>query len=294
VTTPTLDGMPRRLFVAFPTRLTTWQACRRRYRFSYLDLRPKAGPWAHFSLGSSVHEALRRWWDLPPGERGPEAVGALLDRHWINEGYRDGAQSAAMRATAHRWVTTYVAEHSPEREPIGVERSVATVTSVLSVRGRIDRIDERRHEDGTRELVVVDYKTSRTPCDEGEARTSLQLAMYSAAVERTLRAPCRTVELHHVPSGTIARWTYREGQRERHLARADELGAEAREAEAEWSAHGGDQMPPAEADALFPPSPEPMCGWCAFRSSCPEGEAASRPVEPWAAIADAPTGADVG
>ena len=52
--------MPRRLYACTPTRLSTWLDCPRRYRMTYLDRPPppKGAPWAHNSLGASVHNAL--------------------------------------------------------------------------------------------------------------------------------------------------------------------------------------------------------------------------------------------
>src|SRR4051812_50182122 len=69
-----LEGMPRRLYPCTPTRLLTWLDCPRRYRFTYLDrpAPPKGPPWAHTSLGTSVHTALASWWRLPAGGRSPE------------------------------------------------------------------------------------------------------------------------------------------------------------------------------------------------------------------------------
>ncbi len=54
------EGMPRRLYPCTPTRLTTWLDCPRRYRMTYLDRPPppKGAPWAHNSVGASVHNAL--------------------------------------------------------------------------------------------------------------------------------------------------------------------------------------------------------------------------------------------
>ena len=65
------EGMPRRLYTCTPTRLTTWLDCPRRYRMSYLDrpVPPKGPPWAHNSLGASVHNALAGWWRLPLARR---------------------------------------------------------------------------------------------------------------------------------------------------------------------------------------------------------------------------------
>ena len=63
------EGMPRRLYACTPTRLSTWLDCPRRYRMTYLDRPPpgKGPPWAHNSLGASVHNALAGWWRLPRG-----------------------------------------------------------------------------------------------------------------------------------------------------------------------------------------------------------------------------------
>ena len=69
-------GMPQRLYSCTPTRLTSWLDCPRRYRMSYLD-RPvlsKGAPWAHNSVGASVHNALAAWWRLPLARRSPSVA----------------------------------------------------------------------------------------------------------------------------------------------------------------------------------------------------------------------------
>src|SRR5690606_17886069 len=140
-----LEGMPRRLLRATPTRLTTWLDCPRRYRFSYLD-RPmpaKGPPWAHNSLGAAVHTAIASWWRLPAPRRTPEAAGDLLERGWLRDGFRDEEQSERWRARARAMVEDYVAALDPTEEPVGVERVVALRTSVLALSGRADRIDQR-------------------------------------------------------------------------------------------------------------------------------------------------------
>src|SRR5206468_7095706 len=110
------------------------------------------------------------------------------------------AQSEAVRERAAGWVSDYLAEVDPRTEPIGVERTVSAPTSALVLSGRVDRIDER--PDGS--VVVVDYKTGRRPPADDDARASLALAVYAVAAARTLRRPCAVVELHHLPTGTVA------------------------------------------------------------------------------------------
>ena len=143
------EGMPRRLYACTPTRLSTWLDCPRRYRMSYLErpAPPKGAPWAHNSLGASVHNALAGWWRLPSRQRSVTAAGDLLESGWLTDGFADSDQSAAHRQRCRQLVEGYVAGLDPLAEPAGVERTVATKTELIAVSGRIDRLDDRRRGD---------------------------------------------------------------------------------------------------------------------------------------------------
>ncbi len=109
------EGMPRRLYACTPTRLSAWLDCPRRYRMTYLDrpAPPKGPPWAHNSVGASVHNALAGWWRLPRRERSVPAAGDLLERGWIDEGFADNAQSVRYRDRARVMVERYVSGLDP-------------------------------------------------------------------------------------------------------------------------------------------------------------------------------------
>jgi len=285
-----LPGMPQRLYRCTPTRLATWLDCPRRYRMTYLDrpAPPKGPPWAHNSLGASVHNALAGWWRLPWGGRTAAAAGDLLERGWIEEGFADQAQSTVLRGRARRMVERYVAGLDPGREPVGVERTVATRTDRIAVSGRIDRLDERPGNGGTA-LVVVDYKTGRRPLTISDARASMALALYAIAAARVLRRPCRTVELHHLPTGEVLAWEHSDATLARQLGRAEDIAAECAEADEQFAVTQAQAAPdsPARLDERFPPRPGPGCGWCDFRGSCPEGRAAAEARRPWDGLGSA-------
>ena len=181
-------------------------------------------------------------------------------------------------------VESYAAGLDPTDEPAGVERTVALRTSTMAVSGRIDRLDERVGPDGRPELVVVDYKTGRAQPTTDDARGSLALALYAVGSERTLRKPCRTVELHHVPTGTVASWTHTEPSLERQIARAEDMAADAAPLDAAW--RDGLKDRPADWDEAFPPRPGNQCGWCDRSRHCPEGRTASPPKASWAGLPD--------
>jgi len=279
-----LAGMPRRLYPCTPTRLSSWLDCPRRYRMTYLDRPPppKGPPWAHNSLGASVHNALAGWWRLPQPQRTVPAAAGLLDRGWINEGFASDAQAAAVRDRARGLVEIYVAGLDPADEPAGVERTVGARTDRITFSGRIDRLDDRRSASGGRELVVVDYKTGRRPLSTDDARSSLPLALYAVAAGRVLRRPCHRVELHHLPTETVHAWEHTPATLDRHLGRAEDIAAEC--AGADEAYRGG--LAPAQYDEVFPPRPGPGCGWCDYRQHCAVGAAASPARLPWEGITD--------
>ena len=271
-----LAHMPTRLFACTPSRLAAFD-CPRRYRFTYVDrpAPPRGQPWAHNTLGATAHLALHRWWLLPRAHRTPDEGAALVERHWQNLGFRDSRQSEQACATTARWVRDYLTEHAdPTDEPVGVERTVATRTERLALSGRVDRIDER---DG--ELVVVDYKTGRRELTADDARGSQALAMYVLGVRRTLRRDCRRVELHHLPTATVATAEHTDESLQRHLARAEQT-ADDIVAATDTLAAGADP------DDVFPTRPGPQCAWCDFRRHCPAGQASSAQLDPWAGLAD--------
>ena len=271
-----MPGMPRRLFSATPSKLASYADCPRRYRFAYLT-RPtpaKGPPWAHNTVGSAVHAALRSWWELPLGRRTPAAARQLLYGTWSRTGFRDDEQADRWRSRAAGWLTDYVTELDPNDEPVGTERTVGATTERLAVSGRIDRIDQRGEE-----LVVVDYKTGRVPSTEDEARGSPALALYVLGVRRTLRRACTRVELHHLPSRTVAAFEHTEKSLANHVRRAEDVAVDIGVATAALAAG-------ADADVAFPPVTGQQCSWCDFRPSCPTGQAAAPARETWSFLAE--------
>ncbi len=282
-------GMPTKLTKVTPSKLGTWTACRRRYRMTYLD-RPapvRAGAWAHSTLGAVVHAALRTVFDQPPEARTVDHARAQVRRAWSavgeNSGFADAAQAARYQERARDWVGDYIGGldgGADAVEAVGLERWVAAPVGTIVAEGRVDRIDSRHNPeapDGA-ELVVVDYKTGKRLLSTDDARGSQALALYVLATRRTLRRPCRRVELHHLPSGEVAAFDHTPQSLGRHLQRAEEAAQEITLA-TDTLAAGGDP------EVLFPPSPGPQCSWCDFRRHCPVGLQAAPTLEPWAGLA---------
>ncbi|MFC7595230.1 RecB family exonuclease [Terrabacter sp. GCM10028922] len=267
-------GMPTPLYSGSPSRLLAWLDCPRRYRMQYLDRpRPQArAQRAHTSVGIATHNVLRDFWDLPASQRTPAGVAELVRTSWIDVGFRDPEQSAAWRLRVRDAVTEYLRRSDRERQPVGIERSVSLKTDEIAVTGRVDRLDDR---DG--ELVVVDYKTGRQVPTDDDARTSLPLALYAVASSRMFRRPCHRVELHHVPSGTVAVHEHTDESLARKVAEAESIASDLRRADADFKDVGVES-------ARFEARTSAICSWCDFRAHCPEGQRMGPEKSDWAGL----------
>lgn len=280
------DTTQTRLFKASPSKLATFADCKRKYRFAYLETpRPPKGPlWAHNTVGNVTHEVLAGFFgDWPIERRTPNEVTAAVVAKWRDDGFRDDRQSLEWRDRSTGMVLDYLRGTDRLLQPRGVERTVAFTTERATLSGRVDRIDERpaRTGDGT-ELAIVDYKTGRHPLTAVDARASLAMALYVIGARRVLRQPATRVELHHLPTNTIAAADHDEASLARHQQRAEAIADDAIAAEARWR----EGLTPTEVDEVFPPEPGPLCGWCDFARLCPQGRRVAPTRDPWAALED--------
>lgn len=268
-----LGELPDRLFVCTPSKLSAYLDCPRRYRYTYVDrpAPPKGPPWGHNSLGASLHTALKNWYGLAVEQRRTAALATLLRATWVREGYRDDEQERAAFGRGLAWLEAYVGTLDPADEPVGVERTVAAKTSVLAMSGRVDRIDRRGDE-----LVIVDYKSGRYEPSSDDARGSLALAMYAYASTRQFRRTCHRVELHHLPTGTVAAHEHTDASLDRHVGRAEGAAKDIIAAEKALAAG-------ADPDQAFPTQPGALCSWCDYKRVCPAGSGAPS-KEPWAGV----------
>lgn len=266
-----------RLVKAIPAQLDTFEECSRRHRLARLTRpAPAEGPrQTAAAVGVAVHGALSAALDPRRGPPTPAGAVEHLALGWPEHGWRDPEQSGAWYRRFQAWTWTYAAKHfGPGLVTFGVERPVAAIAAEfgIAMEGRVDRVDDRRGQ-----LVAVDYKTGRLAPGERDARSSRTLAVYAACVWKMTCRPCLTVELHHVPSGTVVAATHTAETLRRHLSRAADT---ARDIQTSTIALAAGAAP----DEAFPPRPGAGCSYCPYRGLCPEGRAAAPDVPPWASL----------
>jgi putative RecB family exonuclease len=270
-----------------PSRASDFKTCPLLYRFRSIDRLPQQ-PTPVATRGTLVHAVLERLFDLPSGERTPEAAAALLEPEWLRlvaaapelaALFADEQELATWLESARGLLGGYFDLEDPRRlEPAEREQLVEVVLGTgLRLRGYVDRLDVAP----TGAIRVVDYKTGAAPREAFEGKALFQLKFYALVLWRTRGVVPRLLRLMYLGDREVLDYTPEEAELERFE----------RTLEALWAA-----IDRATAARDFRPNPSKLCGWCDHQALCPSFggtpppfpvEAAARPAtEPPAGPAD--------
>lgn len=254
---PVDDQRPRRRWHSVSST-REYEGCPRRYRFGYLDKRPRDRPApVSWRFGSAVHAGLEAAYRLLLDDANGGIVEQLaaaataIDFSWRELGLdTDGDHDGRARAS---WFVGRA-----------LARDVLAVDRILDVEAALrDRISEDERIIGFADLVlardddvveIVDHKVTRFRSTPEQLRADFQLNLYGQLARQ--RWPwARTVRVtHHYPTGPAAvTATLDDDSMAAALNRVHDIAAVIRE------------------DTEFPPRPGPRCGHCPWQPSCPEG-----------------------
>ncbi len=248
-----------------------YETCPRRYRFGYVERRPKDRPVPpHWRFGTVVHAGLEAAWKgvmaepaAPLADHLPaawDAAAAAVTAEGL--GPEDLARAERILAAALAADVVRARDHGPDDgpgtasppRPIGVEEALRGWAGGDHDRviGFADLVLE--HADGTVELV--DHKVTSKRLEPDDLRDDFQLNLYGHLASKRWRDAPRIVATIHYPTGPEAV--------------SVELGAAGMRA--------ADQRVRAAAraiaaDAEFAPVPSEACTHCPWQPSCPEGAA---------------------
>ena len=250
-----------------PSRASDFLTCPLLYRYRTIDRLPEE-PSADALRGTLVHKVLEDLFSLPAAERTPERAQAMVEPTWEAFVAEDpllldmfaAAEVESSETGFQEWLRSagevlarYFDLEDPRRlEPAERELYVETLTdSKLLLRGFIDRLDVA--PDGA--IRVVDYKTSRAPHPDFEAKALFQMRFYALLIWRTRGIVPKVLQLVYLGNGEIVRY-----EPDEH----DLLGLE-RNVRAVW-----DAIVRASQTGDWRPRVSKLCDWCDFRELCPE------------------------
>ncbi|WP_100422975.1 RecB family exonuclease [Sediminihabitans luteus] len=254
---------PRRRPGLSPSRANDFMQCPLLFRLRSIDRIPEP-PSPAAARGTLVHSVLEHLYDLPLGERTPDAARALVAPRWSalqTEDERcgalfpddaDGAQEADWLASAAALLETYFTLEDPNRlAPESRELSVETQLEDGPVmRGIVDRVDVA--PDGA--LRVVDYKTGRAPKERYVGSALFQMRFYGLVLWRERGVLPRMLQLVYLGDGQILRIEPTES----------ELLMTEQKVRTLWAA-----IEQAAVTDTWEPRTSRLCDWCAHRSLCP-------------------------
>lgn len=242
-----------------PSKVSSFRNCALAFRFTAIEHLPDpATVWT--AKGNLVHSALERlFWNHPRGARTRRAASAELAVAWDalreDEEFRslalDPGAADAFRTDAEQLVANYFELEDPDEvEPVGIELTLEARLSGVRVRGILDRLD--RTPDG--DLVIVDYKTGKTPGPKYQQSAMAGVHLYALLCQEVLGRRPVQVRLLHLKEPTVL------------VAEPTEqsLNGQRSTALAAWKA-----IERACRDEDFRPKTGPLCRFCRFRDFCP-------------------------
>lgn len=265
---------------SFPTSLETFRNCPRKFCF---DRDPELKrrfrkPSIEMFLGSCVHDALERFFDprkTPIPARTFETLVQHLRDAWSGKDMKgkwgvqrreerktlfgaDRATEAAAGEKAKHMLWGFVHTQDLKAVPYTTEVFHEVPLGGRHVlAGKIDRIDR----DGD-SLRIVDYKTGKSKTEEQIRAEDLQLAAYALVAGRKYRVPISRCSMIYLQESREVGFepdpAWLGAKEEELLGLLDGIEAE-------------DARP--DGPGKFGPTPNTLCGWCDYRSLCPEGKA---------------------
>ena len=244
-----------------------YEGCPRRYRFGYIEKRPKDRPVPPtWRFGTVVHAALEAAWraamDAPadvPVHAHRDVALAALEASLAEEGLedeRDRAIDVVTRALEVDVVRDGAVDPDadlPLPRPVGVEEALrGRIDDTNRIIGFVDLVLER--PDGVIELV--DHKVTSRRATPGELHDDFQLNLYGRLARARFRGATGIVATHHYPTGPDAVSVRLD---EDEMARAEQRVRDAARAIA--------------ADTEFLPMTSERCRHCPWQPSCDEGTA---------------------
>lgn len=237
-----------------------YQQCPRKWRFRYVDRLPDP-PGVPALVGTFAHLVLEHLLQLPHGQRTKARAKTLARSLWPEFGREPDYLALGLSdadAKDFRWQAwlaiegLWALENPDETEVHATEHEVTVDVGGVPFRGIIDRVDVI--DAG---LVISDYKSGKAPADRWRHRPLKQVLLYAAALESTTGQRPIGARLLYLGQRTLG---IRVTQRN-----LDQVVGELGET---WRSLNAD----CERQE-FDPSTGPLCAWCPFVGSCPEGQA---------------------
>ena len=244
------------------SRLSTFEQCKLKYRFKYIDnIIPDIEKTIESHLGNAVHKTLEWLYKQVKFKKIP-SLDQVIKRYtedW-REDFEEGIPIARKNLTPEHYfnkgiqfLVNYYMEHKPfDDNTIAVEKEIMVNlddSGKYRIRGFIDRLAYNLE---TGEYEVHDYKTSNSLPKREDIEKDRQLALYSLAIKETFGEEKKIILI----------WHYLSFNRKIHSRRTNEQLKQLKEETLKL-------IKEVESTKEFPPTKSPLCNWCEYKAICP-------------------------
>lgn len=243
------------------SRLSAFEQCRLRYKYSYIDRIKSEEDSVEAFLGKRFHEVMERtyaeraFWK-PTETDLTKFFDELWEKNWGEHVFvtRKDRTAEDYRKIGHKAIADYHRRYSPydSGRVLGLEKRILADldgTGAYQVQGYIDRVMEQ--DDG--HFEIHDYKTAGSLPDQDKLDLDRQLALYEIAVRQLWPKDVKQVDLV---------WHYVVFDKEMRSSRTPEQLEELKTGTMALI----DEI---ERTEEYPPCESNLCRWCDYQDICP-------------------------
>jgi len=254
------------------SRLSTFEQCRLKFKFKYLDKIETLDKTIEAFLGKIIHNTLE-WLYLQIKEKKIPSIEEIINYYSNNweENYDENIRIVKKNTTIEdyfnkgiQFILGYYTKHHPFKDnTLEVEKKILIdldSEGKYKIQGFIDRLVHNLERD---ELEIHDYKTANNLPTKEKIEEDRQLALYSIAIKE-LYQDKETILIWHFLAHNIKICSKRTNEQLEKLKK-DTLNL----------------IKEIESTSEFPPQESILCNWCEYKNICPQFKPKNQTLDIW-------------